>query len=67
MLGMFVFTNVSCAQQTAEPEKAAVAKPAAQPAKAKAAETPAAVETVQPAPQEELAYLKVEAASVSGF
>jgi len=27
---MFVFTSVSCAQQTAEPEKAAAAKSAAQ-------------------------------------
>lgn len=47
------FTNVSCAQQVSEPEKAALA--------------PAVVETTEPAPQDDLVYLKAEAAVVSGF
>jgi len=62
-LGMLVFTNVSCAEKVSEAGKAI----AANPAEEKAIETPAAVKEVQPQPQEELAYLKVEAASVSGF
>jgi len=63
MFGTLVFTSVSCAQQVSETGKVASAKPA----ETKAVEAPVAVEVVQPQPQDELVYLKVEAATVSGF
>ncbi len=61
ILSIFVFTNTSCAQTTA-PEKPAVVKPAEPPT-----ETVQAPDDQPPAQSDDLVYLKVQSAAVSGF
>lgn len=65
ILSVFMFTNVSCAQQTAEPEKATAAKPAE--ASIKTAPTPERQSSSEGGANDELVYLKVANAAASGF
>jgi len=70
LITMLMFTNVSCAQQVTEAEKVVAAESAeAKPVETKAVEAPAvaSVETAASAPQDELVYLTVGSAFVSGF